>query len=187
MTCQWTKRPASSSSSLRLNDPDKKPPAPRAGGLALRASAMAALFLLIIGCTPEAHTISPYSGDPEEARALEMEAEKACRAVRKGQLDGISRFTTDGCTLYPDGEWVGCCVEHDIRYWCGGSARDRKEADLELRRCVTEKGYGKNGWVMYWGVRLGAHPLLPLPWRWGYGWPWPRGYEDLEGAKESAP
>lgn len=172
---------------MRLNDPQKRPSAQRSGVFALRAAAMAAICILFSGCTPAAHTIRPYSDNPEEAKALERVAEEACRAARKGYLAGMSRFATDGCTLYPDGEWADCCVEHDIDYWCGGSVRDRKESDLELRRCVAEKGFAKNGWAMYWGVRLGAHPLLPLPWRWGYGWSWPRGYEDLKGAEGEAP
>ena len=187
MTCRWTKRQASSSSSFHPDDPEKRPPEPLAGSYGVRASVMAALCLLVMGCTPAAHTIRPYSDDPQEAKALEREAGKACLAVRKGRLAGISAFTTDGCTLYPDGEWAGCCIAHDIRYWCGGSARDRENSDTELRNCVAEKGFPRNGWLMYWGVRLGAHPLLPFPWRWGYGWPWPKGYEDLEGTEGTGP
>jgi hypothetical protein len=29
---------------------------------------------------------------------------------------------------------------------------------------------------MYYGVRVGGHPLLPFPWRRGYGWDWPYRY-----------
>ena len=183
MTCQWIKRRASSSSSFRQDDPAKRPPVTLPAAFAVKACIISALCLVVVGCTPAAHTIRPYSDDPAKARSIEQEAEKACRAIRKGSFAGIARFATDGCTLYPDGEWVDCCVRHDIAYWCGGSARDRENSDTELRSCVAEKGFPKNGWLMYWGTRIGAHPLLPFPWRWGYGWQWPRGYEEIEGTE----
>ncbi|MBE9529297.1 MAG: hypothetical protein IME99_08680 [Proteobacteria bacterium] len=138
------------------------------------------LTLLLVGCVPKAHTLAPYSEKTEEAAALEAEAAKACSAERKGAVSGMSSFTTDGCTLYPDGEWVECCIEHDKEYWCGGSRVKRKESDLKMKSCIAKKGFGYRANLMYLGVRLGAHPLMPVPWRWGYGWSWPRGYEEAE-------
>jgi hypothetical protein len=98
------------------------------------------------------------------------------RANRGGPA---SAFTTDGCTLFPDGTWQGCCVQHDMLYWCGGSGAERRAADDLLRRCVSDHGGGTlEDTVMYWGVRIGGHPWLPTTWRWGYGWPWPRDYTE---------
>ena len=36
-------------------------------------------------------------------------------------------FTSDGCSLFPDGDikdralWCDCCLAHDISYWRGGA------------------------------------------------------------------
>lgn len=79
-------------------------------------------------------------------------------------------FTSDGCTLWPDGPWGGCCVAHDYAYWKGGTAKMRKQADKDLRDCVAARGYPVIGWVMYVGVRLFGSVYWPVPWRWGYGW-----------------
>ena len=89
------------------------------------------------------------------------------------------RFTTDGCSLWPDGNWVDCCVAHDIAYWCGGSCDDRKDADEALQRCIRDQGRGALGTTMYVGVRLGGLPWSPAPFRWGYGWDWPHGYDSI--------
>ena len=83
-------------------------------------------------------------------------------------------FKSDGCSLFPDGNWGGCCVEHDRAYWQGGTAAERKAADQALRECVKQKGYPILAQLMYVGVRVGGHHLLPTPWRWGFGWPWPQ-------------
>ena len=56
-------------------------------------------------------------------------------------------FTSDGCSCWPDYEWIDCCVEHDAIYWMGGATEERKQADIALQKCVSQKGYpiiGKN-------------------------------------------
>lgn len=95
-------------------------------------------------------------------------------------------FTTDGCSLFPDGDaqdavlWRECCVTHDQAYWRGGSADARKNADAAFRTCVLERS-GRPGLAgqMYHGVRLGGTPWLPTWFRWGYGWGYGRGYAPL--------
>lgn len=96
-------------------------------------------------------------------------------------------FTTDGCSLFPDGDagnpqrWRDCCVRHDIAYWRGGTAEQRGSADDSLRACVMARtGRQALADQMYWGVRLGGTPLLPTGFRWGYGWGYGRGYEPLK-------
>ena len=81
-------------------------------------------------------------------------------------------FRSDGCSMWPDGDWGHCCVRHDEVYWCGGTPQQRKEADIALRACVG----GAMGYVMYWGVRFGGHPIFPTGFRWGFGWPYEGGY-----------
>ncbi len=97
----------------------------------------------------------------------------------------IRSFTTDGCTLFPDGTsehknlWLDCCKEHDYRYWMGGTKEQRLSADIRLRECVAAVGRPKTAELMFEGVRAGGIPYLPAPWRWGYGWPYLRGYKPL--------
>jgi hypothetical protein len=136
--------------------------------------------ILFTGCTSleSRLTIEPYTKNKTLRNTLEDIAEAYCQNKRsdpKAQPDFI--FTTDGCSRWPGDSWNACCIAHDIAYWCGGSERDREEADQELMRCVNGKTHGL-GSLFYAGVRLGGLPWLPTPWRWGYGWDnWPAGYE----------
>jgi hypothetical protein len=83
-------------------------------------------------------------------------------------------FKSDGCSLWPDGDWVDCCVEHDLVYWMGGTSEERRAADLELTRCVAERGHPYIARLMYIGVRIGGVWWLPAPFRWGFGWDYPQ-------------
>ena len=146
-----------------------------------RAAVAAVLFVatLLNGCTPTVSRLRPYRDDPEQSTALENRANTICGRHR-GRCDlPPHHFTTDGCSLWPDGTWVDCCVDHDIAYWCGGSCEDRAHADATLRQCVTHRGSASMGTAMYVGVRAGGAPWLPFPFRWGYGWDWPHGYESV--------
>ncbi len=82
-------------------------------------------------------------------------------------------FKSDGCSCWPDGDWVECCVRHDLVYWMGGTREQRERADLELRDCVTEKDHPVVAWMMYYGARAGGVWWLPTPFRWGFGWDYP--------------
>ena len=95
-------------------------------------------------------------------------------------------FTTDGCSFFPEGDaqapglWSNCCVSHDVAYWQGGTADERRSADSQLRDCVLARtGRPDLANRMYRGVRLSGAPLLPTTFRWGYGWGYGRGYEAL--------
>ena len=98
----------------------------------------------------------------------------------------LKPFTTDGCSLFPDGtfsdkeKWQDCCIEHDIAYWQGGSEAERLKADLELKRCIFERtGDQVLSDLVYDSVRIWGSPVFPAWYRWGYGWPYGRGYEAL--------
>jgi len=108
----------------------------------------------------------------ERQLALEIEASELCRARRGAPHLPPHHFTTDGCSMWPDGNWQGCCVRHDEDYWCGGDDSAREASDQAFRQCVTETDSPLMASVMYWGVRAGGAPMLPVPWRWGYGWDW---------------
>lgn len=145
---------------------------------------MTIVVALLAGCVPTQNTIGGHTD--AELRQWAIEASDRCLARTRRQPP--NPFTTDGCTLSPDCTWQMCCVTHDMDYWCGGSPADRLAADSTLRSCVAAHGAsGRAAQLMYWAVRVGGHPLLPVYWRWGYGWSWPRGYAepgDGGGARE---
>ena len=95
-------------------------------------------------------------------------------------------FTSDGCSLFPDGDlkdralWCDCCLAHDISYWRGGTEAERKRADELLRHCVFKRTGSKAlSDLMYDGVRTGGHPAFPTWYRWGYGWKYGKSYAPL--------
>lgn len=90
-------------------------------------------------------------------------------------------FRSDGCTMFPDGPWRACCVEHDRAYWLGGTRKHRKRADIKLMCCVAQQGHPFIGTLMYIGVRLCGWGFWPTPWRWGYGWAWRWGIYEKDG------
>lgn len=165
--------------------PGQSPPKDKKARLAILC-----LTLLTSGCTSlQSHTtLDPYTRNRAYRDAVEGLADSYCRAKRWIPGDSIPPklpdylFTTDGCSRFPDDGWAGCCVVHDIAYWCGGSEDDREAADRWFRGCLDGKTHLLSG-LMYWGVRLGGAAFWPAPWRWGYGWEdWPRGYEELKGS-----
>ncbi|MDH4133990.1 MAG: dual specificity protein phosphatase family protein [Gammaproteobacteria bacterium] len=106
--------------------------------------------------------------------------------------DGTLRpFTTDGCSLFPDGTlkernlWHQCCVEHDRAYWLGGTRDERAAADKLLRQCVEGLNHKNIARLMQDGVRAGGTPWLPTWFRWGFGWPLCLGYQALTDAEEN--
>ncbi|MDA8100679.1 MAG: hypothetical protein M0042_13770 [Nitrospiraceae bacterium] len=110
----------------------------------------------------------------------------AVDADQKAAGTVLRDFTSDGCSLFPDGtlrdraKWCSCCLEHDIAYWRGGTGKERKQADEALRDCVRERtGDQALAETMYVGVRAGGHPAFPTWYRWGYGWDYGRGYKPL--------
>lgn len=112
-----------------------------------------------------------------------------CTAIPSTQAAELAPFSSDGCSLFPDGtlternKWCDCCLTHDIAYWQGGSAAEREQADTALRDCVREKtGDAQLAETMYLGVRAGGHPNFPTWYRWGYGWPYGTGYQTLSDA-----
>lgn len=150
---------------------------PRSGSATATAGPSAVLLAAILGaagCVPARSTI----GGHEEVVIRVWEGVASQRCLDRTGQSPPHRFTTDGCTLSPDGTWQACCVKHDMEYWCGGSAGARLEADAAFRACVVEKGGYGPAEVMYRAVRIGGHPWVPVYWRWGYGWPWPRGYAE---------
>ena len=78
-------------------------------------------------------------------------------------------YVSDGCSLWPDGDYRDCCVAHDREYYCGGTRAERKAADRQLYRCVRANGNKYLSRMMWLGVRIGGVGFLPTPFRWGFG------------------
>lgn len=133
------------------------------------------LAVLAAGCTPVSHRLPRFRDWPSEAARVEREAALACARARGSRATLPPHpFTSDGCSLWPDGDWLDCCVAHDVEYWCGGDGAERRAADGRLRQCLAEAHQETLAVLMYLGARLAGAAWLPLPWRWGYGWDWPQ-------------
>lgn len=87
-------------------------------------------------------------------------------------------FSSDGCSDFPDGSWRNCCVDHDTKYWIGGTEDERIKADQDLKACVSKVAGSVLGEIMYLGVRMGGGPRNSS-FRWGYGWKLNRGYKSV--------
>lgn len=81
-------------------------------------------------------------------------------------------YVSDGCSWFPDGDYVDCCVEHDKDYFFGGTWRERRASDKRLVACVSKKGHKYISKMMWLGVRLGGVAFLPSTFRWGFGKDW---------------
>lgn len=93
------------------------------------------------------------------------------------KAEDLKIFTTDFCTGYAEGtrnepkKWAHCCVEHDLNFWVGGTAEEREQADLGLKKCVAATGENEQAQIIYMGVRLGYYsPYHIKEMRWGNGW-----------------
>jgi hypothetical protein len=148
--------------------------------MSCRLLALLTLVLASVACTPVRSKLQPpylIDGRSYTAAALADWASERCAAASPGGLPP-NKFTTDGCSAYPEGRYQDCCIKHDVSYWCG--AQRRRAVDQEFRRCVHAASSPANANLMWTGVRLGGGRFLPFPWRFGYGHPWPH-------RKESSP
>jgi len=96
-------------------------------------------------------------------------------------------FSSDGCSSSPDGipmtknssVWVDCCVRHDTAYWMGGTKEQKKQADEQLKSCISDKGYPNVAKVYKSFVNEFGGPDSTQSFRWGYGWNYKRKYSAL--------
>ena len=108
--------------------------------------------------------------DLEATDALAQRATGYCRTTNAALPQPVTAFSSDGCSRFIDASWdLHCCVEHDIKYWCGGSPEQRQAADRVFGECVSERAGAVVGKGMEMGVRVGGHPMWPASYRWGYG------------------
>ena len=85
-------------------------------------------------------------------------------------------FKSDGCSAWFD-EWKGhslypVCFLHDLKYWAGYPEEhvERLIADAELMigiaRTLNDTRMAE---IMFYGVRLGGHPIFKQSFSWGFG------------------
>lgn len=137
-----------------------------------------AAAIVLSACTPMHSTIGPlfpYHGSEYDEVEIQRIAESYCDNAGEftSVQQPVSAYTSDGCSVFPDGTWLECCVEHDIKYWCGGPLDRRLAADRALKQCVAAKSKPAAAELVFLGTRLGGWPRIPFGWRWGYGHPWP--------------
>jgi hypothetical protein len=96
----------------------------------------------------------------------------------------LKDFVTDGCTMFVDGPdsnptlWRHCCVEHDLRYWFGGTSQNRDFADLQLKACVQDVAGDFWANLIYDGVRAGQ--FSPIHHKYAWSWAWEPKRENTE-------
>ena len=90
--------------------------------------------------------------------------------------DTLKPFVTDGCTMFVDGTisspglWRSCCVEHDLRYWYGGSDSEMDATDNHIRDCVERVAGASWAKVVYTGIRAGHYSPIKNKYQWSWGW-----------------
>lgn len=90
--------------------------------------------------------------------------------------NALKPFETDYCTMFVEGPkddpklWGHCCLEHDLRYWFGGSSLDMDRSDLTLKNCVADVAGEKWASLIYYGVRTGHYSPIKNKYQWGWGW-----------------
>lgn len=137
------------------------------------------LALCAAACTPMRSTKPPpylfQNVTYHEEQGMQEAAMAFCVAQdpEDARPEPSFAFTTDGCSMSPDGIWGACCLAHDVRYWCAGTREDRLRADRELRMCVAALEKPAIAQILYIGTRLGGWRRTPFGWRWGYGYRWP--------------
>lgn len=97
-------------------------------------------------------------------------------AMASNNLSELEKFETDYCTLFVEGPpgnpnlWKSCCFDHDLRYWFGGTLKQRNKADFKLKQCVRKKAGSFYANMIYYGVRTGHYSPIKNKYKWGWGW-----------------
>jgi len=104
----------------------------------------------------------------------------------------LKPFFTDGCTLFLEGPkdrpnlWRHCCIEHDLRYWFGGTKDNRDATDLRLKSCIDKVAGSNWARVIYYGVKTGHLSPIKNKTQWNWGWKEKRDYGPLTSDEVSA-
>ena len=81
-------------------------------------------------------------------------------------------FKYDWCSMFPNGNYLECCTEHDKAYFFWWDWKNRIKADAELSQCVQSKWWTFHNilWpAMFLWVRIWWAPIFPTSFRWWFG------------------
>ena len=81
-------------------------------------------------------------------------------------------YQHDGCTLFPDGNYLTCCIQHDETYFFGWSWQERLKADNDFAQCIIDQWKWYNYLLaspMWVWVRIWWTPIAPTYFRWWFG------------------
>lgn len=106
-------------------------------------------------------------------------------AAKGGCSDTIRSFETDYCTLFMEGNWGHCCLDHDLSYWVGGSKQEQLQSDLKLKSCVAEAGGEFMGNAIYYAVRAGHYSPVKHKYKWSWGWGDEESFEPLSSGQKA--
>lgn len=128
------------------------------------------IVLILTLVTAERLTLPKTTSDMITAAELHLSA--------NSKETPSNAFNQDGCSLFIDSffshDFSEACLAHDIRYWAGGPAEERKLADIALRRDIAHTGpIGPVlAPIMYMGVRIFGDSFITkaVGANWGYGW-----------------
>lgn len=113
-----------------------------------------------------------FSVSAQSGGATESQSESKATTSTAPNLAVPADFVSDGCTKFPDGNYIDCCRAHDLEYYYGGSWSQRWKADKRLYQCVAAKPkfYNKIVAPMMWlGVRALGGAWLGTKASWGFG------------------
>ncbi len=83
-------------------------------------------------------------------------------------------FQSDACTGWMDSflgkDYTSCCLDHDIKYWIGGSKKEKSATDLALRKCVGKIAGAPMGYLMFTFVWMWGKLDNTDVTRWANGW-----------------
>ena len=85
----------------------------------------------------------------------------------KGCIDKVSRICKTIARKEPD--WTEECIIHSLHYWIGGSACDRRCADMLMYRGVVNTGHPILALIIYTSVRFLGCPAFQFGLQWGHG------------------
>ena len=91
-------------------------------------------------------------------------------------------YTSDGCSMFIDGDYRDCCEAHDRAYWEWGRLYKKLVADAFLYACIAERWHNVRENFMFPAVLIGGNPGFPTKFRWGYWYPYP--YYDIRPSGE---
>lgn len=102
---------------------------------------------------------------PDNETELHDFAVERCLSRQKDiQQAPDKKYVNDICVEWKNLGKRKCCIIRDIDYWCGGSSKEKHNADISLLKCMRKYASDKSP------EPGSSDTLLPVRSQWGYGW-----------------